>query len=216
MRSSGTTPFLNYWAISRPILGENESGDDYVVAPFPNGVLVAVIDGLGHGEEAAASARHAAQLLATHAHEPVVSLMKLCHEELRKSRGAVMSLASFDAAAGTMTWVGVGNVEGMLLGSPISERPKRASLVPRGGIVGDRLPPMNPATVNLHPGDLLLFATDGIGSMFVRDIRRQEHPEQLIHHIFVKHAKTTDDALILGAQWISGAGRATTPDDSRP
>lgn len=213
MMSSGTTPYLDYWVATRPIAGENESGDQYVVAPFENGVLVAAIDGLGHGEEACASARFAAQVLAAYAHEPVVSLMQRCHEELRKARGAVISIASFDAVAGTMSWIGVGNVEGLLLGSARHEKPRRASLVPRGGIVGDRLPNLVPSTVEIQCGDLLVFATDGIGSMFVRDVRHMEHPRQLVHHIFIQHAKTTDDALILGAQWTNG-GMATSRDEA--
>lgn len=206
MMSSGATPFLQYWVAARPIAGQNESGDQYVVAPFPGGTLVAVIDGLGHGDEAADAAKHAAQTLTAHAHEPVTMLMARCHSELRSMRGAVISMASFDAAAGAMTWLGIGNVDGMLLQTSPDENVRRASLVPRGGIVGDRFPPLTPVTLPIHPGDLLLFATDGIGSMFIKDVRHMEHPRQLVHHIFVEHAKTTDDALILGAQWTNGDG----------
>jgi hypothetical protein len=36
-----------------------------------------------------------------------------------------------------------------------------------------------------------------------------EQPRQLINHIFAQHAKNTDDALILGVQWINGS-RAST------
>ena len=214
MMHSGHTPLLNYWAATRPIAGEKESGDQYVVAAFDGGVLVAVIDGLGHGAEASQAATLAAEVLAAHAQDPVVILMKRCHEALRKTRGAVMSIASFNAAAATMTWLGIGNVEGMLLGTTSPESVRRASLVPRGGIVGDRLPPLVAATVPVAAGDLLIFATDGIGSMFVRDIRKMEHPRQLIHHIFQRHAKTTDDALILGAQWINREGALASADSS--
>jgi hypothetical protein len=216
MMSSGATPFLQYWVAARPIPGQIESGDQYVVTAFPGGTLVAVIDGLGHGDDAADAAKLAAQTLAAHAHEPVAALMKRCHDELRGTRGAVMSIASFDAVAGTMNWVGIGNVEGMLLSTSSQENVRRASLLSRGGIVGDRLPQLNPATLAIQPGDLLLFATDGIGSMFVKDIRHMEHPRQLVHHIFVEHAKTTDDALILGAQWTNGDRAPVITGNSNP
>lgn len=214
MMSSGSTPFLQYWVAARPIAGEIESGDQYVVAPFPGGTLVAVIDGLGHGDAASEAAKRAARLLAANAHEPVSSLMARCHDELRGRRGAVISMASFDATAGTMTWLGVGNVDGMLLRMSPVENVRRASLLPRGGIVGERIQQLSPKTLPVHPGDLLIFATDGIGSMFIKDVQHMGHPRQLVHHIFVEHAKTTDDALILGAQWTNGDRASVNTDNS--
>ena len=52
-----------------------ESGDLHVVAPFAGGALVAVIDGLGHGAEAAAAARAARRVISDHAGEPVLTLV---------------------------------------------------------------------------------------------------------------------------------------------
>ncbi|HEY3745971.1 MAG TPA: hypothetical protein VGL17_07010, partial [Gemmatimonadaceae bacterium] len=84
------------WAWAGTALEGDESGDLHVVALLPRGALLAVIDGLGHGAEAAAAAREAATILRGHAALPVSDLIELCHEGLRKTRGAVMSLASLD------------------------------------------------------------------------------------------------------------------------
>jgi phosphoserine phosphatase RsbX len=109
-------------ALGEPAAGR-DSGDLHVVAPFPGGALVAVIDGLGHGPEAA-SARTAARVLEVQPGDPVRALVERCHEGLRKTRGAVMSPASFDAQTSSITLVGVGNVEGVLLRSgPAGRRP---------------------------------------------------------------------------------------------
>src|SRR5437867_365164 len=49
---------LVHWAVATLALeGERESGDLHLVQPVTDGVLIAVVDGLGHGEEAAAAAR---------------------------------------------------------------------------------------------------------------------------------------------------------------
>src|SRR5205823_3248291 len=85
-----------------------------LVAPFAGGTLVAVIDGLGHGIEAAAATRVAIAALADAPGEPVTALLVRCHEEMRGTRGAVMTLVSF-RDDDTLTWVGVGNVEALLL-----------------------------------------------------------------------------------------------------
>ena len=201
---SGTTPLLDYWVATRPMPGQSESGDQFLVTPFPDGVLVAVVDGLGHGDEAAFAAKTAIATLAEHAGEPVVALVQHCHAALKRTRGAVMSVASCNAIDHSMTWLGIGNVEGMLVHSNVPAKGKPASLLLRGGIVGDRLPTLLPATLPLQAGDLLVFATDGIHSAFVRNIHYTEHPHELVHRIFSEHGRDTDDALLLGARWTNG------------
>lgn len=202
MTLAGTTSLLQYWVAARPMPGQSESGDQYLVKPFPDGVLIAVVDGLGHGDDAAAAAMLAVSTLTEHAEEPVTELVSRCHAALRRMRGAVMSIASCNGAQNTMTWLGVGNVEGMLVHAEAASKP--AMLLLRGGIVGERLPTLSAATLPLHQDDLLFFATDGIHSAFTRDIRYTEHPNELVHRIFNQHNRATDDALLLGARWING------------
>jgi phosphoserine phosphatase RsbX len=204
MTAPGAEQLVDYWVAERPIPGQNESGDQYLVAHYPGGVLVAVVDGLGHGEQANVAAKVAVATLAAQPDDPVEVLMQRCHEALRKTRGAVVTLASLKASTDSLTWLAVGNVEAVLRRDSMP-RCKPIAILPRGGIVGDRLPPLNPATLTVFPGDLLLLATDGIGSIFTREIDRMEQPRQLVNHIFTQHAKNTDDALILGVQWINGS-----------
>ncbi len=73
-------------------------GDLPLVQPFPNGALVAVVDGVGHGAEAAAAAHLAVATLRAHAQESILPLLRRCHETLRETRGVVLTLASFNAA----------------------------------------------------------------------------------------------------------------------
>ncbi|HJV87486.1 MAG TPA: SpoIIE family protein phosphatase [Noviherbaspirillum sp.] len=208
MISTGSTPLLHYWVAGRPKPGERESGDKFVIAPRQHGVLVAVIDGLGHGEEACVAAELAAATLTTHADEPLLPLIQRCHQELRRERGVVMTVASFDTVTSSMTWLGIGNVDAMLLRAA-EPGGKPVAILPRGGIVGDRLPALAPVTLPVYPGDFLILATDGIGSAFVHDLRRAEQPQQLVNQIFYAHARNTDDALVLGVQW-TGANREST------
>jgi hypothetical protein len=199
--SSGETPWLRYCVVARPLPGQTQSGDQHLVAAFAGGVLIAVVDGLGHGGEAHAAAVLAVDTLRDHAGEPPVELMKRCHHALKKTRGAVITLASFSAADSAMTWLAVGNVEGLLVRAGDA---KPLAVLPRGGIVGDRLPPLRPATEPVAAGDLLLFATDGLCSAFYRDVRPAEQPAPLVRELFLRHARDTDDALLLGAQWTNG------------
>ncbi len=56
-------PLIEWGVAAQPLEGEAESGDLHVVQRFPKGVLVAAVDGLGHGPEAAAAARSAVATL---------------------------------------------------------------------------------------------------------------------------------------------------------
>src|SRR4051794_34993597 len=89
------------WAVcAAPLPGETESGDQAIVIPTSEGTLVAVVDGLGHGADAAEAARVAISIIEKHAQkfaaDPLVALIKQCHESMRYTRGAVMSLGFFN------------------------------------------------------------------------------------------------------------------------
>src|SRR5262245_22658647 len=125
------------WGQAARALSE-PSGDLAIVRAFNHGVMVAVVDGLGHGTPAAEAAQLAGDEITRHPGDSVIALLRRCHTRLRGTRGVVMSLASFNTRDDTMTWVGVGNVEGMLLRA--AEGKPRESVLLRGGVVGYDLP----------------------------------------------------------------------------
>ena len=195
------------WGVATLTLpGERESGDLHLVKPVRAGVLVSVVDGLGHGAEAAAAARAAVAALSRHAQESVLPLLQRCHQALAGTRGAVVSVALFDRADGSMTWLGVGNVEGVLLYADAGERRGRERLVTRGGIVGSELPPLRAEVLAVAPGDTLILATDGIQSGFADDLAVEAPPQQLADQILARSGKSTDDALVLVARYVGDAG----------
>src|ERR1700687_3989607 len=134
------------WGVaSRALPGQSSSGDLNVVKSFPNGVLVAALDGIGHGEEAASAAMVAKVILEAHAEESVIALIRRCHDGLRATRGVAMSIASFNLSEALITWLGVGNVEGVLLRRGLAREEEEESLLLRGGVVGAQLPALQAA-----------------------------------------------------------------------
>lgn len=194
------------WGVAaRALPGEAHSGDAHLVEPFTDGVLVAVVDGLGHGDEAAEAARSALEVLGRHAQEPPVSLVRRCHEGLSGTRGVAMSLASFAMSTHTMSWLGVGNVEASLFRSRPGSRPMRDSLILRGGVVGYRLPPLHPSVLAIGPGDVLVLATDGIGGYSLDGLGLSGQPTSIAEGILARFARETDDALVLVARCLGEA-----------
>jgi negative regulator of sigma-B (phosphoserine phosphatase) len=184
---------------------DERSGDLHVVVGFPGGCLVALLDGLGHGPEAAAASMTAAPLLEGHAGESVLSLVQRCHDGLRKTRGVVMSLASFRASDSSMTWIGVGNVDGVLLRARSLPGRSDEAIVVRSGVVGYQLPPLRAQTLLVSPGDTLIMVTDGIRSGFTAAIIKGRPAQETADSILSRFVKGTDDAHVVVARYL-GAG----------
>ena len=209
LEASVGAPALIEWGVASLALpGEAESGDRHLVKPVGTGVLVAVVDGLGHGAEAASAAKAAVAALERHASESPVRLIEHCHRALQGTRGAVMSVAALNRHDRSMTWVGVGNVEGLLVYGDGAARSgaSRATLVMRGGIVGSELPRLYPVVLPIAPGDTLFFATDGIREGFAEGLSPEAAPQQLADQILARYGKGTDDALVVVARYLGGAG----------
>lgn len=191
------------WGVAaRALPGECESGDNHVVAPFAEGVLIAVMDGLGHGPEAAEAAGIAAATLCLEPHDTVTNLMQRCHAALRKTRGAVLTIASIDAVTNVMTWLAVGNVEALLYRAARSGRPERESILHRGGVVGYQMPVLRAPMLSIARGDTLIFTTDGISSDFSPESPLEGHPQRIADAILDRYGKQSDDALVLVARYL--------------
>jgi hypothetical protein len=193
------------WGVAaRTMPGETRSGDLHVVALFPRGVLIAVVDGLGHGDEAADAAASAADVLTHYASEPLLPLMHRCHEALRPTRGVAMSVASFVRDGSSLSWIGVGNVEATLFKDAPSGR-ERESMLLRGGVVGYRLPQLRTSTVALREGDTLVFATDGVERGAFDHLPSAGAPASIAEDLMARFGLGTDDALVLVARYLGEA-----------
>jgi phosphoserine phosphatase RsbX len=190
------------WGVAeRRMAGETMSGDLHLVKPLEDRVLVVVADGLGHGEEAAGASRLALETVEEYSHWPLVQLLDSCNRRLRRTRGAVMSLALFNAIDDSMEWVGVGNVAGVLVRSTPDGKPAKKSLMLASGVIGRRLPPLRTAALKIDSGDTLVLATDGIRPGFEDGMVLFERPEKTAEGILARDGLDTDDALVLVAKF---------------
>ena len=189
------------WAVAeRPLEGESLSGDMYVAAPTGAGALLAVIDGLGHGPEAAHAAGRAVDVLTAQPEARVDALLEACHQAMRRTRGAAITVVSVDATEQRLDWIGVGNVEGRVLRGITAEGQADQALLLRAGVVGYRMPPVRVDTESLGAGDLVILASDGLDPGFGESVDRQADPQAIADDLLARHGKPIDDALVLVAR----------------
>jgi len=201
-----SAPIVEYGVAKFVLPGQGESGDQHIVRCHENGVLIAAIDGLGHGEEAAGAANLAASVLMTDGSEPVISLVERCHEKLRGTRGVVLSIASIDSAHGLMTWLGIGNVEGVLTRADVRKENVQETLLLRGGVIGSQLPALQATVLPVSKGDTIYLVTDGVRSDFAESLTTLENPQRAAERILRRYQKGNDDALVLVTR-LTGVGR---------
>lgn len=197
-------------------LGEEACGDDWHVfpklgAPALHERTVMVVDGLGHGPQAAEASAEAVRIFRRHAGTASgpAEIMEALHAGLRATRGAAVSIARFDAGRRLVRFCGVGNVAGALLGRGGGE-PKR--LMSYNGTVGHtirRIAEVDyPYPDNGRPPVVLLHS-DGVSaswSLASYPGLAAAHPSLLAAVLFRDWGRPHDDATVLVAGSGEGPG----------
>jgi hypothetical protein len=201
---------VTWGAVVEPLPGQARCGDAHLVAIHPGGALIAGIDGLGHGTDAADASTLARATLLERPELAVNELFRRCHRALRDTRGAAVTLASL--TGNTLVWAGIGNVEGWFLrANPGGARP-RESVPLRGGVVGYSLPPrIATSSLTVADGDVLLLASDGM-SLSTEDLKSlfgvlPAVGARMLHDRFWTRK---DDGMLLVARFASASSQEPT------
>src|SRR5258708_22896976 len=94
---------IEWSAAEEPLPGQKQSGDRYVVKSLPAGALLAVVDGIGHGKDAAHTAELGVCALNNSDARSPISLLPCCPPQLQGTRGAVLRMGMFSLSHHTLT-----------------------------------------------------------------------------------------------------------------
>ncbi len=194
---------LEFGVAGRIAPGQRVSGDLEVVhySDRGGGVLVAAIDGIGHGDEAAATARLAADTILRHPQQELGTVLARCHAVLRGTRGVVLSIASIDLSHAVLRWLGIGNVSGIVFHGNTQVPAARDELLARPGVLGyGDLPALQASAIPFQARDMLIFATDGINRHFSDGLAFGASAQWLADYIVGHHSQRNDDALVVVAR----------------
>jgi phosphoserine phosphatase RsbX len=195
-----TRAILEWASAERPRVGETASGDRHLVIATADGALIAAVDGLGHGPEAARAADLAILTLEAHSALPLPDLVERCHHRLQGTRGATVSLARWDGARRSLDWLGVGNVEGLVLQAAAASDVLSTRLLLRSGLVGVHLPALRIETVEVPVEGRLILATDGIVRDFDAGLDPLEPVKTMADRILARSLHSADDAMVVVAR----------------
>ena len=141
----------------RPITGEVECGDAFVVVRTGDTVTAVLSDGLGHGPLAAsASAQAVAAVLDGPAESPA-ALLERVHRRMSGTRGGAVAIVEVRGAVAR--FAGLGNVAGVILSAG-----HRKSMLSVPGIAGHQARAFRQFDYEVPPGAAVIVHSDGISS----------------------------------------------------
>ena len=187
--------------VSEPIAGEDVCGDGWGFRPLADGILLMVVDGLGHGVMAAEAAREAERVLSSTREISLQEITQDMHAALRKTRGAALGLARIDVEKSLLSFAGVGNVSASIL-APGSSR----SLASHNGILGQNISRVQEFTSPWGSNNVLVMHSDGLLSRW--DLDRyagiwNKPPSVIAAVLHRDFSRGRDDVTVLVAKAIA-------------
>jgi anti-sigma regulatory factor (Ser/Thr protein kinase) len=178
-----------------PLRGEEICGDAWEVRAHDHGMDVLMVDGLGHGPEAAKAAAGASRAFLARGGRTPAQYLDEAHDALQGTRGAAMGVAVVDASRGQAAFAGVGNtVATVVTGDAVQH------FVSFGGIVGQREIPRREFTYAWAAGSMFLGHSDGINtrwSLAAYPGLESRHPSLIAGVLYRDFARGRDDASLV-------------------
>ena len=187
-----------YGALCVAKKGEPICGDGWLVGQGRNSIIAFVVDGLGHGPDAAEAARVAVETIQANVDRDAADLMDAVHRALRPTRGAAAAVALLQPQSELCMYCGIGNIAASIrddLGS--------RALVSHNGILGHQLRRVQDFTYPFRAGALLVMHSDGVATRWDLSAYpglESRHPAMAAAAIYRDFSRVRDDATVLVAR----------------
>jgi hypothetical protein len=197
-KAAAAAPALPLGSLCVEKPGEAISGDAWCMAPGRGSVAVFVVDGLGHGPDAAEAARAAIETVLDNAARDASDIMDAVHRSLRPTRGAAAALALLQPQSELCTFCGIGNI-----GAVIRDAGGSRALVSHNGTLGHQLRKIQEFTYPFRAGALLVMHSDGVGTRW--DLAaypglEARHPALAAAALYRDFTRGRDDATVLAVR----------------
>ena len=154
-----------------------------------------LVDGSGHGVEAARAAETAIRTFAQHADGSCEEIVERLHRALAPTRGAAVAVARIDATARVVRFVGVGNVSAVLVNEGNTRH-----MISHNGTAGHVAPRIREFVYDWTVDPLVILHSDGLTSRW--DLAAYpgltvQHPSLVAGVLLRDHRRGRDDASVV-------------------
>lgn len=174
-------------------------GDGYFVKRTETDVRIFFGDGLGHGQHAKDAIEKAVSAFRVSTEPDPADVLRLIHEQVRRTRGMVATVAIFDLEQSTWRLCGVGNINTRLY-TGIQFK----NYVPYNGTIGMNIPnSLKTSVYEVEKNQHLIMCSDGIRSRW--DLNKYQaifrsDPIVLAGCLYKDFSRRTDDSSVLIAK----------------
>lgn len=179
--------------------GEKTSGDGFTFKKTDKYLKIMLADGLGHGPEANKAINKAANAFKVFPEYSPTETIRFIHNDIKKTRGAVINITGYDYERKVWTSVGVGNIAARFFG-PVNFK----NHMSYNGIVGHNIPnTINDQEYPAEDYNQIMLCSDGIKTRI--DMARYPMMYKydltiLAAAIYKDHARRNDDMSVVIAK----------------
>lgn len=190
----GPSPGPRVGSIAVAVSGEMDSGDAWQFVQSSGGWSLAVADGLGHGDGAAAAAQH---VIAAHAAAPGApgACLADAHRRAQGSRGAAAVVVAQAGPGAELVQAGVGNIA-----VSVAHANGSRGLASQNGTLGVACPSVRENRAEAPTRGLLIVHSDGLSARWSLDTYpglQARHPQVIAAVLFRDARRTRDDATVV-------------------
>ena len=194
-KKNSNQPWIELGAINVAIAGETECGDTWRIAIDDDHIAMLVVDGLGHGSQAASASRSAAAAFSAKPFDEPEQAMQNLHRALIGSRGAAAACTLLNRKRSQITYAGVGNICSSVI---VNERSQ--GLVSHNGIVGVQLRTTRQFSYEWPVGSPLVMHSDGVATRWALSSYpglSVRHPAIIAAVLYRDFSRKRDDATVI-------------------
>ncbi|RMD94823.1 MAG: stage II sporulation protein E [Calditrichaeota bacterium] len=192
LRSSQSSYQMGVISVAMP--GQTACGDGWRTA-FTRGVLtILMVDGLGHGPEAARAAKTAMRAFERQENHEITEMLQAIHEECHGTRGAAVAIVRIIPAEARLEFLGVGNISAGLVSAQ-----KFSGCLSTPGIVGLGQLKLRKMEYPWDGKSLLVMHTDGLQTRWHHsDVYHMPRNPMIKAALFYRNfARGHDDATVM-------------------
>ncbi len=178
-----------------PYPGEPVCGDNWAWRDTERGRTIMLIDGLGHGVEAARAADLAVRTFEENADAGCEDLVERIHRALAPTRGGALAVARIDTEARVIRFVGLGNISAMVVNGG-----RARHMVSHNGTAGHLAPRIREFTYDFSGDPLVILHSDGLTGRWdfgAYPGLAGQHPAIVAGVLLRDHRRGRDDASVV-------------------
>jgi anti-sigma regulatory factor (Ser/Thr protein kinase) len=180
---------------SRPLSGEDVSGDAWAARLGENAAVIMIADGLGHGLLAADASGAAVDAFNGSNEQSPANLVQAIHGALRGTRGAAVAVASVDFSEPRVRFAGLGNIAGTVITSS-----KSHAMVSHNGTAGHEARHIREFLYPWTEQSIIVMHSDGLSTNWNPEAfpgLHRHHPSVIAALLYRDAARERDDACVI-------------------